>query len=234
MSTTVFLALVGPTCIGKTRYAHEIISEFPLELVSVDSFQVYSFFRMGTGRADLQANHAHLYGFRDPREILSSELYLTLVNEALDEISSNGNYPLFEGGSISYIKALLQHYTLKIIGLKPRDSAHAVDLIDQRIASTSEELLISEIAEGLRRGYRDTIIMRDDVVYLPYVEYLTGSISLADVHRRVRKNLLRRYQTQMEEYEGLSVEWFIPSDHSLAEIRGVIDQFLAAQARESA
>ncbi len=229
-SDTAFLALVGPTCIGKTRYAHDLIEEFPLELINLDSFQVHSFFRVGTGLADLQAGRAHLYGFRDPHDILSPRQYLSLVDGVLKGISANNHYPLFEGGSISYIKALLERYALKLIGLRPADTAHAVDLIERRMGSRSEALLISEITEGLRRGFRDTVIMRDDVVYLPYVEYLAGSISLPDARGRVVKNLLRRYQTQMEEYSALPVEWFIPSDASLSEIRDLIRGFLEQKA----
>jgi tRNA A37 N6-isopentenylltransferase MiaA len=226
-----YLALVGPTCIGKTSYAHEFIREFPLELINVDSFQVYTFFRAGTGLADLQTERAHLYGFRNPHDILTPEEYLTFASGSLAKILSNDHYPLFEGGSISYIRALLQHYDLKLIGLRPHDDAHALELIEQRVAATetTEELLMTEIAAGLEAGYRDTIIMRDDVVYLPYVEYLEGRISRADARGRVRKNLLQRYQTQMAEYKTLPVEWFIPAEGTLLEMRKLIARFLNIQ-----
>jgi tRNA A37 N6-isopentenylltransferase MiaA len=230
-ASPTYLALVGPTCIGKTQYAHDLLREFPLELVNLDSFQVYSFFRVGTGRSDLQTGRAHLYGFIDPRDVLRSEDYVPLVAGALADITARGRSPLFEGGSISYINALLRHYSLELIGLRPRDAAHAVELIEQRVTSTSEELLIAEITEGLARGYRDTVIMRDDVVYLPYVDYLTGACSLAATRERVRKNLLDRYETQMRAYEALPVRWFIPSADSLAQMRRHVSAFLEPQSQ---
>ena len=233
MTTAIptYLALVGPTCIGKTHYAHDLLREFPLELVNLDSFQVYSFFRVGTGRSDLQTGRAHLYGFRNPRNVLPSEEYLALVAGALADVSAVGRFPLFEGGSISYINAILRRYSLELIGLRPRDAAHAVELIKQRVMSTSEELLIAEITEGLARGYLDTVIMRDDVVYLPYVDYITGTCSLAATRERVRMNLLDRYETQMRAYETLSVRWFMPSADSLEEMRQHVGAFLESQSQ---
>jgi|ERR1700730_3277837 len=221
-----YLALVGPTCVGKTAYSHALLAEFPFELINVDSFQVYRFFRLGTGRADLQTDRAHLYGFQDPDVVLPADEYLTFVEGAIEDVGANARIPLFEGGSISYLKALMGRYRLRLVGLRPREVAHAGHLIDQRMTTASEELLLAEIAEGLKQGYKNTIILRDDVVYLPYVRYLAGKQSLSETRRRVRENLLRRYQTQMREYEALPVEWFEPSPASLEAVRKMAAKYL--------
>jgi tRNA A37 N6-isopentenylltransferase MiaA len=223
-----YLALVGPTCVGKTAYSHALVAEFPFELVNVDSFQVYNFFRLGTGRADLQTDRAHLYGFQDPNVVLPADKYLDLVAGAIANVGTKGRIPLFEGGSISYLKALMGQYRLQVVGLRPRDVVHARQLIEQRMTTGSEELLLAEIAAGLKRGYENTIILQDDVVYLPYVRYLEGEVSLPETRQRVRENLLRRYETQMKEYETLPVEWFEPSAPSLVAVRNVAERFLAA------
>lgn len=226
-SDSTYLALVGPTCVGKTLYSHALLTEFPFELINVDSFQVYSFFRLGTGRADLQTQRAHLYGFQRPDVVLTPEDYLTRVERAIELVNANDHVPLFEGGSISYLKALLSRYRLRLIGLRPRDTAHAGELIEQRMTADSENLLLTEIATGLRQGYENTIILQDDVVYLPYVKYLDGKLTLDETRERVRDNLLRRYHTQMKEYETLEVEWFEPSIESLDLIRDLVARFLA-------
>lgn len=226
-SDSTYLALVGPTCVGKTLYSHALLAEFPFELINVDSFQVYSFFRLGTGRADLQTQRAHLYGFQKPDVVLTPEDYLSRVEGAVEQVTAKGNVPLFEGGSISYLKALLNRYRLRLIGLRPRDTAHAEELIEQRMTGGSENLLLAEIASGLKQGYENTIILQDDVVYLPYVQYLHGKLTLDETRERVRDNLLKRYQTQMKEYETLEVEWFEPSIESLRQIRDLVGRFLA-------
>lgn len=198
-----------------------ILEQFPFELINVDSFQVYNFFRLGTGRADLLADRAHLYGFQDPNNILSTNDYLNLVDGAIGNISANGRVPLFEGGSISYLKALMSRYHLRLVGLRPHDVLHARELIEKRLTPYLEELLLVEIEEGLQNGYENTIILQDDVVYLPYVKYLTGKASLAETRLRTRENLIRRYETQMEEYQDLPVEWFDPSEESIKAIRDI-------------
>lgn len=223
---TRYLALVGPTCVGKTLYSHSILAKFPFELINVDSFQVYDFFHLGTGRSDLRTDRANLYGFQDPKVVLSGDEYLTLIQKAVDTIDASGGAPLFEGGSISYLKALMSIYRLQLVGLRPRDETHARELIEQRLTKSSEELLLSEIIEGLKRGYENTIILQDDVVYLPYVRYLAGKVSLDETRHRVRKNLLRRYETQMREYKNLPVEWFEPSDESLAAVLDIAARFV--------
>ena len=223
---TSYLALVGPTCVGKTAYSHALLAEFPLEVINVDSFQVFSFFRLGTGRADLQTDRDHLYGFQDPKIVLSADDYLTMVDDAIEDVAANGRIPLFEGGSISYLKALMSRYRLQLVGLRPRDTEHAKELIEKRLTAGSEELLLAEIAEGLKRGYENTIILQDDVVYLPYVRYLAGKVSLKETRQRVMENLLRRYETQMREYENLPVGWFEPSAASLAAVRNIAARFV--------
>ena len=221
-----YLALVGPTCVGKTAYSHALLAEFPFELINVDSFQVYSFFRLGTGRGDLQTDRSHLYGFQDPKTVLPADEYLTLVEGTIKRVVAGGRIPLFEGGSISYLKALMSKYRLQLVGLRPRDREHARELVEKRITANSEKLLLAEIAKGLTRGYEGTIILQDDVVYLPYVRYLTGKVSLEETRRRVRENLLRRYETQMREYENLPVRWFEQSPESLVAVRDLAERFV--------
>lgn len=228
MTESSYLTLVGPTCVGKTGYSHALLSEFPFELINVDSFQVYRFFRLGTGRGDLQTNRAHLYGFQDPEVVLPADEYLTMVDGAIAQVAGNAHIPLFEGGSISYLRALMGQYRLRLIGLRPRDDDHAMKLIEKRMTTSSEQMLLTEIADGLKQGYENTIILQDDVVYLPYVRYLRGEFTLEETRHRVRENLLRRYQTQMKEYEGFTVEWFEPSGESLIAVRELAAQFLSA------
>jgi tRNA A37 N6-isopentenylltransferase MiaA len=223
---TAYLALVGPTCVGKTSYSHAVLAEFPFELINLDSFQVFDFFRLGTGRADLNTERAHLYGVQDPTVILPSAEYVTRADIAIQTIVTNGRIPLFEGGSISYLHALRAKHSLRLIGLRPRNKAHARQLIEQRLTKNSEERLLAEISEGVKLGYGNSIILQDDVVYLPYVRYLAGEVSLIETRRRVRENLLRRYATQIREYENFPVEWFEPSIESLAAIRNIAASFV--------
>src|SRR5258708_6488351 len=102
--TMPILAIVGPTCVGKTAYVRRLLELYPLEIINLDSFQVFDHFFVGTGRADGDFGVAgHLYGFVTPDTELSPVAYVAKAREIIRQIIERGNIPLFEGGSISYL-----------------------------------------------------------------------------------------------------------------------------------
>lgn len=223
------LVIAGPTCIGKTSYVLELTKLYPFEIVNVDSFQIYSHFRIGTGRADMMFERSHLYGFRNPHEVLGPSEYIQLVKAALQGIRTRNNFPLFEGGSITYLKALADHYALTIIGLKSFSGDWSKRMIIDRIRSYNEEDLIDEIRAGLDLGFRNTRVMQDDVIYLPYVEYCEGKVSLAAARERVVKNLVIRHEEQINQYQGFNVHWFYPTKRFLDEVKPLVEEVLSHQ-----
>ncbi len=100
---------MGPTASGKTNIAVELVQQAPLEIISVDSAQVYRGMDIGTGKptADiLEKAHHRLIDIRDPSEAYS---VADFRNDALNEITdiqSKGNIPLLVGGTMLYFKAL--------------------------------------------------------------------------------------------------------------------------------
>jgi len=221
-----WLAIVGPTCSGKTWFAGELIRRFPLELVNLDSFQVFSQFQIGTGRADMTVGPAHLYGFADPREPLSPRRYGELVREVVEEIALRGRRPLFEGGSISFLRELLRIHPLRLLGIRPITDEASEALIMNRLSSYPFEALVREIRHALESGYRDTIVLSDNVVYLPVVQYLEGQADLDETIDRMRRNLVERQRTQMREYEPFDIQWFDASRESLPALIRVVEEVL--------
>lgn len=221
-----WLALVGPTCSGKTWFAGELLQRFPLELVNLDSFQVYSHFRVGTGRADLAFEPAHLYGFVDPLESLTPARYAELARRTVAQMADRGRRPLFEGGSLSYLRELLRVHPLKLIGIRPAADAESEDLVSTRLASYSFDALMDEIRQGLELGYRGTQVLSDEVVYLPMVDYLDGRVDLPETIERMRRNLIERQRTQMREYADFDVQWFPSSRDSLPALVRAVEEVL--------
>ena len=84
--------LHGPTATGKSSLALELASRFPIDLISVDSGQVYRGMEIGTARLseDLLAQFPHhLIGIRDVPEIFSVGDFCTQARFHIDEILSN-------------------------------------------------------------------------------------------------------------------------------------------------
>lgn len=103
------VCLMGPTAAGKTELAIELAKEFPLELISVDSVQVYRGMDIGAAkpsRAILEAYPHRLIDIRDPWETYSAGQFCRDVVIAMNEIVAAGRIPLLTGGTMLYFQAL--------------------------------------------------------------------------------------------------------------------------------
>ena len=101
--------LLGPTASGKSALAMQLAAEIPLEVVSVDSAQVYRGMDIGTAKpstADRAAVPHHLIDIRDPAEPYSAADFVRDATVAIREIRMRGKLPLLVGGTMLYAKAL--------------------------------------------------------------------------------------------------------------------------------
>mgnify|MGYP001107040616 FL=1 len=101
--------LAGPTCTGKTALALRLAEHYPLEIVSVDSAQVYRSMDIGTAkpaRAVLDAVPHHLIDLCDPAEAYSAGRFRRDATAAITAIHSRGRVPLLVGGTMLYFRAL--------------------------------------------------------------------------------------------------------------------------------
>ncbi len=102
---------MGPTCAGKTGLAVELVRRLPLEIVSVDSTQVYQGLDIGTAKPDAEtlAEAPHrLLDFRDPAEPYSAARFCTDARREIDDIRARGRVPLLVGGTMLYFRALIR------------------------------------------------------------------------------------------------------------------------------
>jgi tRNA dimethylallyltransferase len=105
------ILLMGPTAAGKTDLALELVAEFPVEIVSVDSAMVYRGLDIGSGkpaRDTLKSAPHHLVDILDPSERYSAGQFVRDARRLINEIRARGNVPLFVGGTMLYFKALTQ------------------------------------------------------------------------------------------------------------------------------
>ncbi|SFK27451.1 tRNA dimethylallyltransferase [Nitrosomonas aestuarii] len=102
--------IMGPTASGKSQIALEIAEQFPVEIVSVDSAQVYRFMDIGTAKPD-QATLAriphHLINLIDPAENYSAAQFCSDALDVMRDITQRGRIPLLVGGTMLYFQALL-------------------------------------------------------------------------------------------------------------------------------
>ena len=100
---------MGATAAGKSRLALALASHLPIEIVSVDSAQVYRGLDIGTAKpsaAERAAVPHHLIDLRDPSEPYSAADFCTDALKTIDDVLARGRIPLLVGGTMLYFRAL--------------------------------------------------------------------------------------------------------------------------------
>ena len=105
------ILLMGPTASGKTAVAMALADRFPVELISVDSAQVFTDMNVGTAKPDREtlARYPHrLIDIITPEQSYSAARFCADALSAMAEITAAGKVPLLVGGTILYFRALQQ------------------------------------------------------------------------------------------------------------------------------
>ena len=105
------ILLMGPTASGKTAVAMALAQRFPVELISVDSAQVFRDMNIGTAKPDadtLTTFPHHLIDLLSPEESYSAARFCADALAVMADITAHGKIPLLVGGTMLYFKALLE------------------------------------------------------------------------------------------------------------------------------
>jgi tRNA dimethylallyltransferase len=103
------LVLAGPTGTGKSDIALELAQVLPVEIVSVDSAQVYRGMDIGTAKPSAAQQRSvphHLIDIRDPADTYSAGDFARDALTAIEAIHARGRLPLLVGGTMLYHRAL--------------------------------------------------------------------------------------------------------------------------------
>jgi tRNA dimethylallyltransferase len=138
------VVLTGPTGTGKSDWAARLADELPVEIVSVDSALVYRGLDIGTAKpnAALRARIPHhLIDIRDPAEVYSAGEFVADCVQLIGEIRGRGRIPVLVGGTMLYLRALIDG-----IADLPRGSPDLRRAIDARAAEEGWPALHAELA----------------------------------------------------------------------------------------
>ncbi len=100
---------MGPTASGKTPLALALAQVLPVEIVSVDSAQIYRGMDVGTAKPSLSERRAaphHLIDIIDPTQTYSAARFRADALRLVNEIAARQRVPLLVGGTMLYFKAL--------------------------------------------------------------------------------------------------------------------------------
>src|SRR5437660_9554282 len=125
-SMTVVPVVVGPTGIGKSQVAFELAAELDGEIVVADSRQVYQRLDIATNKPSGEHRRQvryHMIDFVDPATNFNASQFVEGARAAIEDISSRGRVPIVEGGTMLYVDALCDGFSLT--GIPPNPSLRA-------------------------------------------------------------------------------------------------------------
>ena len=138
------IALVGPTASGKSALALAAAARWPLEIISVDSAQVYRGMDIGTAKpspAERAAVPHHLIDLIEPSQAYSAAQFVADARRLITEINARAHLALLVGGTMLYIKALIDG-----IDAMPAADAAVRRALDARAAAEGWTALHAELA----------------------------------------------------------------------------------------
>ncbi len=115
------ITILGPTAVGKTKFAAQLAYDFGGEIISADSRQVYIGMDIGTGKdyEDYLINgtqvRSHLIDLVKPNCEFNLYLYTQLFKKAFTQIIENKKLPFLVGGTGLYLSAVIQNYSLELV-----------------------------------------------------------------------------------------------------------------------
>ena len=139
------ILLMGPTAAAKSALAMRIADTFDVEIVSVDSAQVYRDMNVGTAKPSAgeraRVPH-HLIDILSPLERYSAAAFASDATSLVNDIRARGRLPLLVGGTMLYFKALTQG-----LDALPQADAAVRAAIDARAAIEGWPALHRALAE---------------------------------------------------------------------------------------
>jgi len=112
------ITILGPTAVGKTRFAALIAAQLKGEIISADSRQVYREMDIATGKdyrdymVDGKAVPCHLIDIVDPGYEYNVFEYQNDFIRCFEDITRRKKMPVLCGGSGLYLEAVLKGYKL--------------------------------------------------------------------------------------------------------------------------
>ena len=145
-TAVTLLALVGPTASGKSALALAAAEALgDVEIVSVDSMQVYRGMDVGTAKptaAEQAAVPHHLLDLADPGEEFSVARFQAAAAEAIAGIEARGHRALLVGGTGLYYQAVVDGFDLP-----GEDRGLRANLYERADAPGGKAALLAELAE---------------------------------------------------------------------------------------
>jgi len=216
------ITILGPTAVGKTKFASKLAYNFNGEIISADSRQVYIGMDVGTGKdyndyiVNNQKINYHLIDIIKPSQEFSLYQFTTQFYNSFNLIVDIGKLPFLVGGTGLYLSSIVQNYTLSAVNFESQRSKDLADHTKEELQKILFELNFNQHnttdLTDKQRLIRAIIIAEnpnENSEHSDNIEFLI--IGLKEdrevVKQRIRNRLMQRLKEGMiEETEKLLIE----------------------------
>lgn len=139
------IVILGPTAVGKTKFAVQLAHKFNGEIISADSRQVYKTMDIGTGK-DLDEYTIgnlkipfHLIDIINPNQEYNLFSFQNDFYTAINKIVKNKTIPFLTGGTGLYIHSILKNYNLEEVNFNSKRAQY----LEKHTKEQLEEILLS-------------------------------------------------------------------------------------------
>ena len=142
MSAKPIVTIIGPTAVGKTALALDLARELDGELVGTDSMQAVRGMNIGTAKPtpqELGQIRHHMLDVWSVTHRADVVQFRNLAREAITGITTRKRIPIVVGGSVLYVKAILDQFDFPATDPEVRGRYEA--MLDQDGAEKLHELL---------------------------------------------------------------------------------------------
>lgn len=116
------LVITGPTASGKSAIAVRVAKKLQGEIVSADSVQVYRYLNIGSAKPtaeEMDGIPHHLIDLIDPDQRFSVADFRLAAERCIEQILARGRVPIVCGGTMLYIRSLVDGYVFPAGGYDP-------------------------------------------------------------------------------------------------------------------
>lgn len=143
MTGPIPIAVVGPTGTGKSELALDLAERLGGEVVNCDAMQQYRGMDIGTAKVAPHARRGiphHMFDTLEVTETASVADYRRDAEAVIAAIRARGNVPIMCGGSMMYIQALVDDWSI------PDTDPSVRSRYEERLATIGVEALHAELA----------------------------------------------------------------------------------------
>jgi len=203
------IVILGPTAVGKTKFAVQLANKFNGEIISADSRQVYKSMDIGTGKdideylINGKIITYHLIDVINPTEEYDLFSFQKDFYNTISQISKNKTLPFLTGGTGLYIHSILMNYQLCEVDFNSPRAKFLTSIEEDELIKILDKLKpnqhnTTDIKEKSRIINAILIAENKSKIEQPKIEFDTLVIGIAEEREIIKQRITTRLKYRLK------------------------------------